>query len=109
MVGLNKINTMNENMYGKLLELGGGLYSITIRNGNIKVIEAKIIEIELKSKLNIDFNGNETKSQIVKYTLEVKDAGFENTVIKEDQINQLWFTSVDDLIASIKIDENSKN
>ena len=63
----------------------------------------------MKSKLNIDFNGNETKSQIVKYTLEVKDAGFENTVIKEDQINQLWFTSVDDLIASIKIDENSKN
>ena len=63
----------------------------------------------MKSKLNIDFNGNETKSQIVKYTLEVKDAGFENTVIKEDQINQFWFTSVDDLIASIKIDENSKN
>lgn len=97
---------MNEN----LLELGEGLYSITIRNGNIKVIEAKIIEIELRSKLNKDSNGNETKSQIVKYTLEVKGAGFENTVIKGDQINQqLWFTSVDNLIASLKIDEDSKD
>ena len=85
------------------------MYSLNIQGSGYQVVEARVIKIEMCAELIKEYNQKETSKKTVKYTLAVDNDTSKTITLLEDQIDQIWFTSVNDLIASIKIDEDSKD